>query len=77
MPSNSAHRRLDLRPPYLRIPTPVDLYFEYRDALPKRCFEVVGLVEDEIQMLLESLRRRFDQCEPGAYRFTIKNSKYR
>ncbi len=51
-----------------------DLHFAYRDDRPKLCYELHGLADDEIEVLLEAMQRRFDQSEPDAFTFSIKTS---
>lgn len=51
-----------------------DLYFSYADEPPRLCLELSGLSEDEIGVLLEALRGRFEDREPGAFAFSIKTS---
>lgn len=50
----------------------VDLYFTYRDELPRLCRELDNLREDEIAVILEALKRLFDTIEQDAFSFSIK-----
>lgn len=51
-----------------------DLYFAYRDDRAKLCCELHGLADDEIEVLLVAMQRRFDQSEPDAFTFAIKTN---
>lgn len=47
----------------------------HQGGTPKLCFEVCGLAEDEIEVLAEALKHRFNQFEPNAFTFTIRRSE--
>jgi hypothetical protein len=50
----------------------VDLLFTYRDDAPRFCHEISGLAKDEIEVVLESLRRHFDKKAPDAFGFRVR-----
>ena len=49
----------------------VDLHFTYRDGPTRLCCELDDLKEDEITVVLEALKQRFDTVEQGAFSFSI------
>jgi len=53
----------------------VDLHFTYRDGPTWLCCELDDLKEDEIAVVLEALKQRFDTVEQGAFSFSIKEEK--
>ena len=52
-----------------------DLHFTYRDGPTRLCCELDDLKEDEITVVLEALKQRFDTVEQGAFRFSIKQEE--
>jgi len=48
-----------------------DLHFTYRDGPTRLCCELDDLKEDEITVVLEALKQRFDTVEQGAFSFSI------
>ena len=53
----------------------VDLHFIYRDGPTRLCCELDDLEEDEITVVLEALKQRFDTVEQGAFSFSIKQEE--
>ena len=52
-----------------------DLHFTYRDGPSRLCCELDGLKEDEITVVLEALKQRFDTVEQGAFSFSTKQEE--
>ena len=51
----------------------VDLYFKYQDDDLRRGLEITGLMEDEIEVLLEALTHRFHGKDCGTFAFSVRS----